>query len=82
MYAFLGKTNVEAFDVAITTTISIWDRMDSGLFHSGSTYSYVGLNLVCGVLNYLICVSTMAGESMVITHVYRSYSILFVYFHT
>ena len=57
--------------------------MASILFDPGSTYSYVsvqfviGLNLVCDVLDCPVYVSTPVGESMVVTHVYRSCSVLF-----
>lgn len=53
---------------------------------SGVNYSYlfvkfvVGLNLACDVLDYLVYVSTLVGKTMVVTHVYHAYFVLFVIF--
>lgn len=62
--------------------------MSSILFDMGSTYSYVsiqfavGLYFVCNVLDCPTYVSTLVGDSVVVTHVYHFCLILFVWFQT
>lgn len=57
-------------------------------FYPGSIYSYVsvsfalGLELIYDILDALIHVFTSVGESVVVTHVYRACSILFIGFQT
>lgn len=52
------------------------------LFDPGSTFSYIsikgslGLDLDCDTLNSLIYVSSLVGDSMVVTYVYHNCSIL------
>lgn len=85
-YAFPRKIDVKASDAVITGTILFHDRIAFVLFDLWSTYSYLsvkfsmGLNLVFNVHNYLVYVSTLVGEFVVVTHVYRSYFVLFVGF--
>lgn len=61
--------------------------MGTILFDPRSTYYYVsefclGFYMICNVLDIPILVSTTIGESVVVIHVYRAYSVLFIRFQT
>ncbi|WMV32385.1 hypothetical protein MTR67_025770 [Solanum verrucosum] len=79
-YAVGQRPETEASDAMIMDTILVYHRMTYVLFDPGSTYSYVsvkfalGLNLICDTLDVVIHVSTPIGESVVVTYVYRSFS--------
>ena len=83
-YAFPGRSEAEAFDAVITSTLLVCDCMASVLFDPGSTFSYVsssfanGLNLPCELLDMPIRVSTPVGESVIVEKVYRSCLVNFV----
>ncbi|WMV29196.1 hypothetical protein MTR67_022581 [Solanum verrucosum] len=71
-------------DAMITCTILVCDQMSNVLFDPDSTYSYVpmtfslGLDLICDTLDAPIYVSTPVGELVLVTHVYRDCSMLFM----
>lgn len=85
-YVFFRKTDVKAFDAVIIVTIFVCDQMYSILFDLGSSYSelsfkfLIGLNLVCHVLDYLVYMSTLVDESILMTNVFHSCPALFVKF--
>ncbi|WMV42843.1 hypothetical protein MTR67_036228 [Solanum verrucosum] len=62
--------------------------MTNVLFDPGSTYSYVFVhfasefNMNCDILNAPTHVSTLVGESVVVTHIYCACPILFMGFQT
>lgn len=72
----------------ITYTISICDQLTSIIFDMRYAYYFASvqftmrLNLVCDVLNYIIYISTLVSESVVITHVHYSCHVLFMHFQT
>lgn len=64
-------------DVVFTCTILVYNQMTSVLFDSSSAYFYVSVkfvlsfNMICDTLDNCDHVSTLVGESVVLTHVYR-----------
>ena len=80
----LSLSKAETSDAVITGNLSVCDFMDSVLFDPGSTFSYVsssfanGLNLHCDLLDILIRVSTLVGESVIVERIYRSCLVTFV----
>ena len=87
-YAFLGKNEVKASDTVITCTFVACDQMVNLLFNPGSTYSYVPLTsafdfeMLCDILDGPIHISITLYESVIFTHVYHDFPILFMGFHT
>lgn len=69
-------------------TIIVYDYIGNILFNPGCTYSYVlvnfalGFNAICDVLDTPIYVSTPIGEFVIVIHVYRACSVLFMGFKT
>lgn len=83
-YASLGKNEVKAYDVVITSTIFVCDRIEIVWFYSGCTYSHVSvrylyhLKMLCDISDAPVRVSTLVGKSFIVTHVYRAFLILFM----
>lgn len=77
-YAFLGKYEARVSDVVITCTIPVCERMTNVLLDPGSTCSYVSVSfvfmfgMIYNVLYAPIHVSTLVGESIIVTYVYRA----------
>lgn len=75
---------VEMSHIVITCTILFYDWTDSILFDVRLTYFYLSARFLLGIdlLNSHVHVSTSIRDSMVVTHVYVVYSILFIGFLT
>lgn len=62
----------------------VYNSMDSVLFDMCSTYSYesvkfkLGLDFICDILDSLVHVSTLDRKSLVVTHVYHSFFVMFI----
>lgn len=78
-YAFKGKIIDEVSNAIITCTILVFDQMDHTLFDIGYTYSYLsvriflGLDLICDILDSIIYDSTLVENIMAVTHVYACF---------
>lgn len=65
----------KASEMVIICTISIFGWIGYDLFDLKFNYSYVsiqftvGMNLVCDILDSPVYVSTLVGESVLVTHV-------------
>lgn len=71
------KSKAEALYVIIVS-ILVCDRMATVLFDPVSTYSYIfvkfslGLEMVCGMLDLHMYASSLVGDHVMVTQVYRT----------
>ncbi|XP_070015953.1 uncharacterized protein [Nicotiana sylvestris] len=87
-YRQRARPDALALDVIITGIISVCGKDVSVLFDPGSTYSYVSsmfarfLVIYPETLGFLIHVSTLVGDSVVVDRIYQSCMVTFCGFET